>query len=149
MFDEIKNFPFYSFLFYAIDVSPTGTLDCEISAQKCQPPLETKTRTVTPKDSKVTFNCSIKNGGKVQDMTWQYLEKHLNASNAGLFVQQIDSKNRSQPRECFSIKYASEYVLLLPCLYYIDGEKNIIMRPSILLCVLLFKWIITNPMNAS
>ncbi|CAH3177745.1 unnamed protein product, partial [Porites lobata] len=49
-------------------VSPTGTLDCEISAQNCQPPLETKTRTVTPKDSKVNLNCSIKNGGKVQDM---------------------------------------------------------------------------------
>ena len=98
-------------------MSPTGNLDCEISAGKCQPPLETKTRTVTPKDSKVNLNCSIKNGGKVQDMTWQYLEKHLNASDAGLFLQQIDSKNGSQPRECFSIKYASEYVLLLPCLY--------------------------------
>ena len=117
MFDEIKKFPFYSFLFYPIDVSTTGNLDCEISAQKCQPPLETKSRTVTPKDSKVNFNCSIKNGGKVQDMTWQYLEKHLNASDAGLFLQQIDSKNGSQPRECFSIKYASEYVRLLPCLY--------------------------------
>ena len=117
MVDEIKNFPFYSCLFYAIDVSPTGNLDCEISAQKCQPPLETKTRTVTPKDSNVTFNCSIKNGGKVQDMTWQDLEKHLNASDPGLFLQQIDSKNGSQPRECFSIKYASEYVLLLTCLY--------------------------------
>ena len=117
MFDEIKNFPFYSFLFYAIDVSPTGNLDCEISAQKCQPPLETKTRTVTPKDSKVNLNCSIKNGGKVQDMTWQYLERNLNASKAGLFLQQIDSKNRSLPRACFSIKYASEYVLLFPCLY--------------------------------
>ena len=150
MFDEIKNFPFYSFLFYAIDVSPTGNIDCEISAQKCQPPLETKTRTVTPKDSKVNLNCSIKNGGKVQDMTWQHLEKHLNASSdAGLFLQHIDSKNRSQPRECFSIKYASEYVLLLPYLYYIDGEKNVIMPPSVLLCVLFFKWIITNPMNAS
>ena len=55
MFDEIKNFPFYSFLFYAIDVSPTGNLDCEISAQECQPPLETKARTVTPKDSKVNL----------------------------------------------------------------------------------------------
>ena len=119
-------------------MSPAGTLDCEISAQKCQPPLESKTRTVTPKDSKVNLNCSIKNGGKVQDMTWQYLEKHLNASDAGLFLQQIDSKNRSQPRECFSIKYASEYVLLLPCLYQIDGEKNIIMRPSVLLCVSYF-----------
>ena len=147
MFDEIKNFPFYSFLFYAIDVSSTGNLDCEISAQKCQPPFQTIT--VTPKHSKVTLNCSIKNGGKVQEMTWQNLEKHLNASKAGLFLQQIDSKNRSQPRECFSIKYASEYVLLLPCLYYIDGEKNIIMRLSVLLCVLFFKWIITNPMNTS
>ena len=148
MFDEIKNFPFYSFLFYAIDVSTTGNLDCEISAQKCQPPFQTIT--VTPKHSKVTLNCSIKNGGKVQDMTWQHLEKHLNASSdAGLFLQQIDSKNRSQPRKCFSIKYASEYVLLLPCLYYIDGEKNVIMRPSGFLCVLFFKWIITNPMNAS
>ena len=77
MFDEIKNFPFYSFLFYAIDVSPTGTLDCEISAQKCQPPLETKTRTVTPKDHKVTFDCSIENGGKVQGMTWQDLEQGM------------------------------------------------------------------------
>ena len=123
MFDEIKNFPFYSFLFYAIDVSPTGTLDCEISAQKCQPPLETKTRTVTPKDSKVALNCSIKNGGKVQDMTWQNLEKHLNAGNAGLFLQQIDSKNRRQPSECFSIKYASEYVLLFPCLFKLMGRK--------------------------
>ena len=115
MFDEIKNFSFYSFLIYVIDVSPTGNLDCEISAQKCQPPFQTIT--VTPKDSKVTLNCSIKNGGKVQEMTWQNLEKHLNASKTGLFLQQIDSKNRSQPRECFSIKYASEYVLLFPCLY--------------------------------
>ena len=147
MFAEITNFPFYSFLFYAIDVSPTGNLDCEISAQKCQPPFQTIT--VTPKDSKVNLNCSIKNGGKVQDMTWQDLEKHLNASDAGLFLQYIDSKNRSQPRECFSIKYASEYVLLLPWLYQIDGEKNIIIRPSVFFCVLLFKWIITHPMNAS
>ena len=115
MLDEMKNLSFYSFLFYAIDVSPTGNLDCEISAQKCQPPFQTIT--VTPKDSKVTLNCSIKNGGKVQDMTWQDLEKHFNATDAGLFLQHIDSKNRSQPRECFSIKYASEYVLLLLCLY--------------------------------
>ena len=115
MFDEIKNFSFYSFLIYVIDVSPTGNLDCEISAQKCQPPFQTIT--VTPKDSKVTLNCSIKNGGKVQDMTWQDLEKHLNASDVGLFLQQIDSKNRSQPRECFSLKYASEYVLLSLFLY--------------------------------
>ena len=111
MFDEIKNFPFYSFLFYAIDVSPTGTLDCEISAQKCQPPLETKTRTVTPKDHKVTFNCSIKNGGKVQDMTWQDLERNLSANN-GLFLHQNNAKDKNLSRECFSIKYASKYVLL-------------------------------------
>ena len=111
MFDEIKNFPFYSFLFYAIDVSPTGNLDCEVSAQKCQPPLETKIRTVTLKDSKVTFNCSIKNGGKVQDMTWQYVEKNLSAKT-GLFLHQKNSKDKNLSRECFSIKYASKYVLL-------------------------------------
>ena len=104
---------------YSTDV-PRGP-GCEICAscfysQKCKPPFQTIT--VTPKDSKVTSNCSIETGGKVQDMTWHDIEKHLNASDAGLFLQQIDSKNRShQPRECFSIKYASEYVLLLPCLY--------------------------------
>ena len=92
-------------------MSPTGNLDCEISAQKCQRPLETKTRTVTPKDSRVTFNCSIKNGGKVQDMTWQDLEKHLSANN-GLFLHQNNSKDKNLSRECFSIKYTSKYVLL-------------------------------------
>ena len=111
MFDEMNNFHFYSLLFYVIDVSPTGTLDCEISAQKCQPPLETKTRTVTPKDSKVTFNCSIKNGGKVQDMTWQDLERNLSANN-GLFLHQNNAKDKNLSRECFSIKYASKYVFL-------------------------------------
>ena len=111
MFDEMNNFHFYSLLFYVIDVSPTGTLDCEISAQKCQPPLETKTRTVTPKDHKVTFNCSIKNGGKVQDMTWQDLERNLSANN-GLFLHQNNAKDKNLSRECFSIKYASKYVLL-------------------------------------
>ena len=126
MFDEMNNFHFYSLLFYVIDVSPTGTLDCEISAQKCQPPLETKTRTVTPKDHKVTFDCSIKNGGKVisypdlprprereislfsvknrvrsgyeirgkvQDMTWQDLERNLSANN-GLFLHQNNAKDK-------------------------------------------------------
>ena len=111
MFDEMNNFHFYSLLFYVIDVSPTGTLDCEISAQKCQPPLETKTRTVTPKDHKVTFNCSIKNGGKVQDMTWQDLERNLSANN-GLFLHQNNAKDKNLSRECFSIKYASKYVFL-------------------------------------
>ena len=91
-------------------MSPTGNLDCEISAQKCQPPLETKTRTVTSKDSNVTFNCSIKNGGKVQDMTWKALEENLSASN-GLFLYQNNSKDKNLSRECFSIKYASKYVL--------------------------------------
>ncbi|CAH3186466.1 unnamed protein product, partial [Porites lobata] len=102
----LKLFLFFSLTTLWIqDVSTTGNLDCEISAQKCQQPFQTIT--VTPKHSKVTLNCSIKNGGKVQDMTWQHLEKHLNASgDAGLFLQHIDSKNRSQPRECFSIKYA-------------------------------------------
>ena len=111
MFDEMNNFHFYSLLFYVIYVSPTGTLDCEISAQKCQPPLETKTRTVTPKDHKVTFDCSIKNGGKVQDMTWQDLERNLSANN-GLFLHQKNSKDKNLSRECFSIKYASKYVFL-------------------------------------
>ena len=111
MFDEMNNFHFYSLLFYVIDVSPTGALDCEISAQKCQPPLETKTRTVTPKDHKVTFNCSIKNGGQVQDMTWQDLERNLSANN-GLFLHQNNAKDKNLSRECFSIKYASKYVLL-------------------------------------
>ena len=110
-----QPFLFLSFT-YSIDVP--GGLGCEICAsrlhsQKCQPPFQTIT--VTPKDYKVTLNCSIETGGKVPGMTWQDLEKHLNASDAGLFLQ-VDSKNRSQPRECFSIKYASEYVLLLPCL---------------------------------
>ena len=122
MFHEIKNFSFYSFLFYAIDVSPTGNLDCEISAQKCQPPLETKTRTVTPKDSRVTFNCSIKNGGKVQDMTWQDLERNLSANN-GLFLHQNNSKDKNRSRECFSIKFASKYVLL----YYSAGISFIVL----------------------
>ena len=122
MFHEIKNFSFYSFLFYAIDVSPTGNLDCEISAQKCQPPLETKTRTVTPKDSKVTLNCSIKNGGKVQDMTWQDLERNLSANN-GLFLHQNNSKDKNPSRECFSIKFASKYVLL----YYSAGISFIVL----------------------
>ena len=60
-------------------------------------------------------------------MTWQDLEKHLNASDAGLFLQQIDSKNGSQPRECFSIKYASEYVLqffCVPLIFEMDYNES-------------------------
>ena len=121
MFDEIKNFPFYSFLFYAIDVSPTGNLDCEISAQKCQPPFQTIT--VTPKDSKVTSNCSIVTGGKVQDMTWQDLKKILNASK-GLFLQQIDSKDGNESCRCFSIQYASKYFLSLPLFEFMMKQKT-------------------------
>ena len=109
-------------------MSPTGNLDCEISAQKCEPPLETKTRTVTPKDSKVTFNCSIKNGGKVQDMTWQDLERNLSANN-GLFLHQSNSKDKNLSRECFSIKYASKYVLLYYSELRLPGStlKNTLM----------------------
>ena len=78
----LPAFLFLSFT-YSMDVSTPRSPDCEISAscfhsQKCQPPFQTIT--VTPKDYKVTSNCSILTGGKVQDMTWQDLEKILNAS---------------------------------------------------------------------
>ena len=62
-----------------------------------------------PKD-KVTLNCSIKTGEKLQDMTWQDLEKNLGARN-GLFVQEIDSSDGKQSCECYFIKYASEWFL--------------------------------------
>ena len=60
------------FLFFSIGVSPTRGMNCEITAQKCQPPFQTIT--VTPRDSKVTLKCSIKTGGNVQDLTWQGVE---------------------------------------------------------------------------
>ena len=96
-------------------MSPKRRPDCEISAscsqsQKCQ--FTSRTKTVTPKDSNITLNCSIKTGEKVQDMTWQELEKNLNTRN-GLFLQQIDSADSCG---CFPIKYASEYFLPLSLL---------------------------------
>ena len=111
----LPAFLFLSFT-YSIDVSTPRSPDCEISAsclhsQKCQQPFQTIT--VTPKDSKVTFNCPIVSGGKIQNMTWQDLEKILNASN-GLFLQQIDSKDGNGSCRCFSIQHASKYFLSLP-----------------------------------
>ena len=113
----LPAFLFLSFT-YSIDVSSPRSPDCEISAscfhsQKCQPPFQTIT--VKPKDSKVTSNCSIVTGGKVQDLTWQDLEKNISASN-GLFLQQIDSKDGNKSCRCFSIQYASKYFLSLPFL---------------------------------
>ena len=112
---------------YSIDVSTPRSPDCEISAscfhsQKCQPPFQTIT--VRPKDSKVTSNCSIVTGGKVQDMTWQDLEKNLNASKTGLFLQQIDSKDGNESCRCFSIQYASKYFLSLPLFEFIMKQKT-------------------------
>ena len=109
---------------YSTDV-PRGP-GCEICAscfysQKCKPPFQTIT--VTPKDSKVTSNCSIVTGGKVQDMTWQDLKKILNASK-GLFLQQIDSKDGNESCRCFSIQYASKYFLSLPLFEFMMKQKT-------------------------
>ena len=122
----LPAFLFHSFT-YSIDVSTPRSPDCEISAscfhsQKCQPPFQTIT--VTPKDSKVTSNCSIVTGGKVQDMTWQDLEKILNASKTGLFLQQIDSKDGNESCRCFSIQYASKYFLSLPLFEFTMKQKT-------------------------
>ena len=121
----LPAFLFHSFT-YSIDVSTPRSPDCEISAscfhsQKCQPPFQTIT--VTPKDSKVTSNCSIVTGGKVQDMTWQDLKKILNASK-GLFLQQIDSKDGNESCRCFSIQYASKYFLSLPLFEFMMKQKT-------------------------
>ena len=121
----LPAFLFLSFT-YSIDVSTPRSPDCEISAscfhsQKCQPPFQTIT--VTPKDSKVTSNCSIVTGGKVQDMTWQDLKKILNASK-GLFLQQIDSKDGNESCRCFSIQYASKYFLSLPLFEFMMKQKT-------------------------
>ena len=121
----LPAFLFLSFT-YSIDVSTPRSPDCEISAscfhsQKCQPPFQTIT--VTPKDSKVTSNCSIVTGGKVQDMTWQDLEKILKASK-GLFLQQIDSKDGNKSCRCFSIQYASKYFLSLPLFEFMMKQKT-------------------------
>ena len=121
----LPAFLFHSFT-YSIDVSTPRSPDCEISAscfhsQKCQPPFQTIT--VTPKDSKVTSNCSIVTGGKVQDMTWQDLKKILNASK-GLFLQQIDSKDGNESCRCFSIQYASKHFLSLPLFEFMMKQKT-------------------------
>lgn len=126
VFEMSSSNLFISFFTYSIDVSTTRSPDCEISAscfhsQKCQRPFQTIT--VTPKDSKVTYNCSIVTGGKVQNMTWQYLEKILNASN-GLFLQQIDSKDGNESCRCSSIQYASKYFLSLPLFEFMMKQKT-------------------------
>ena len=95
--------------FFSIGVSPTRGMNCEITAQTCQPPFQTIT--VTPRDSKVTLKCSIKTGGNVQDLTWQSLERNLNASK-GLYLRQNYLTDVNQSRGCFSIKYASQHFLL-------------------------------------
>ena len=110
-------FPF----FFSIGVSPTRGMNCEITAQTCQPPFQTIT--VTPRDSKVTLKCSIKTGGNVQDLTWQSLERNLNASK-GLYLLQNCSTDVNQSRGCFSIKYASEYFLLFPLFYFMVYIKT-------------------------
>ena len=111
-----KDFPvvfLVFFGFFSIGVSPTRGINCEITAQTCQPPFQTIT--VTPKDSKVSLKCSIKTGGNVQDLTWQGLERNLRASK-GLYLLQNYSTDVNQSRGCFSIKYASEHFLLFPLL---------------------------------
>ena len=121
----LPAFLFLSFT-YSIDVSTPRSPDCEISAscfhsQKCQRPFQTIT--VTPKDSKVTSNCSIVTGGKVQDMTWQDLEKNISASK-GLFLQQIDSQDGNKSCRCFSIQQASKYFLSLPLFEFMMKQKT-------------------------
>ena len=96
-------------------------MNCEITAQNCQPPFQTIT--VTPKDSKVTLKCSIKTGRNVQDLTWQGLERNLNASK-GLYLLQSYSTDVNQSRGCFSIKYASKHFLLFPLLYFMVYIKT-------------------------
>ena len=117
---EEKNFLKFFFLslffFHTIDIVPQRILHCEIVAscsqsRKCQ--SSNRTTIVRPED-KVTLNCSIETGGKVQDMTWQDLEKNLGARN-GLFVQQIDSSDGRQSCECYSIKYPCEWFLPFSC----------------------------------
>ena len=111
-------------------MSPKRRPDCEISAscsqsQKCQ--FTSRTKTVTPKDSNITLNCSIKTGEKVQDMTWQELEKNLKTRN-GLFLQQIDSADSCG---CFPIKYASEY--FLPLSFFVGltlGRIRLVITPK-------------------
>ena len=103
---------FSLFLFFSIGVSPTRGMNCEITAQTCQPPFQTIT--VTPRDSKVTLKC-LNTCANVRDLTWQGLERNLKASK-GLYLLQNYSTDVNQSRGCFSIKYASEHLLLFPLL---------------------------------
>ena len=113
--NEQTDKDFLQSFFFSIGVSPTRDMNCEITAQTCQPPFQTIT--VTPRDSKVTLYCSSKTGGKLQDMTWRDLERNLNASK-GLYLLQSYSTDVNQSRGCSSIKYASEHFLLFPLLYF-------------------------------
>ena len=118
---QTKFLVFFFFFFFSIGVSPTRGMNCEITAQKCQPPFQTIT--VTPRDSKVTLKCSIKTGGNVQDLTWQSLERNLSASK-GLYLLQNYSTDVNQSHGCFSIKYASEHFLLFTLLYFMVYIKT-------------------------
>ena len=103
---------FSLFLFFSIGVSSIRGMNCEITAQTCQPPFQTITVT---RDSKVSLKCSINTGGNVQDFTWQDLERNLRPSK-GLYLLQNYSTDVNQSRGCFSIKYTSEHFLLFPLL---------------------------------
>ena len=110
-----KDFPvvfLVFFFFFSIGVSPTRGMNCEITAQTCQPPFQTIT--VTPRDSKVTLKC-LNTCANVRDLTWQGLERNLKASK-GLYLLQNYSTDVNQSRGCFSINYASEHFLLFPLL---------------------------------
>ena len=134
---------FSRFLFFPIGVLPTRGMNCEITAQTCQPPFQTIT--VTPKDSKVTLKCWIKTGGNVQDLTWQGLERNLNASK-GLYLLQNYSTDVNQSRGCFSIKHASEHFLLFPLLYFMVYIKT---SWWIIFCLLFTYFIINDPCRPS
>ena len=98
-------------------------------------------KTVTPKVSNVTLNCSIKTGEKVTGMTWQDLEKHLSARD-GLFLQQIDSTDGKPSCGCFLIKYASKHFLIFSlCLFcerfgprsHFKSRLSLIVRVNVVL----------------
>ena len=88
-------------------------MNCEVTAQTCQPPFETIT--VTPKDSKVTLKCSIKTGGNVQDLTWQGVEETSGPVKVYTYYKTIRRMYISHV-DVFLIKYASEHFLLFPLL---------------------------------
>ena len=87
-------------------------MNCEITAQTCQPPFQTIT--VTPKDSKVTLKCSIKTGGNVQDLTWQGVEETPGPVKVYLTTKLFDGCK--SVTWMFFYKYASEHFLLFPLL---------------------------------